>query len=244
MQDFEIICLPVLTDNYIHVLRDNTRDVTIVVDPAESRPVLDFLSTKNWALTHILITHHHSDHTGGVAALKRELKDACTVIGASIDKHRLPPLDQEVSDGETICIGSCKFDVWYLPGHTLGHIAYISKAPAIAFTGDVLFGMGCGRVFEGTMEQAYTSLRNLMTLNPKTLVYCTHEYTLKNGEFARHIVPDNDAITKRQEKVIALRRHNMPTVPLLLSEELSTNPFLLVESVDEFSMIRNERNRF
>lgn len=238
----ELISLPVLVNNYIHILRDHDRKLTIVVDPAEAEPVLALLKQKQWNLTHILITHHHWDHTGGVAALKKQT--GCAVIGAAIDKHRLPPLDHEVSEGDHLKIGDLDFEILYLPGHTMGHIAYVSKTPSLAFTGDVLFGMGCGRIFEGTMGEAFSSLQELKSLPPETLVYCTHEYTEKNAEFSCEQFPANDLFKARLLRIRETRKLHKSTVPLLLSEELTTNPFLLAKNTEEFSDLRAKRNRY
>ncbi len=242
MQNIEIHSLPVLTDNYIHIVRDHVNHVTIVVDPAESAPVQEFLSAKKWVLTHILVTHHHNDHIGGVKALNKATH--CKVVGAKMDAYRLPKLDLEVEEGDNITIGSLDFEVLHLPGHTLGHIAYISKKPAIAFTGDVLFGMGCGRVFEGTMEEAYASIDKIAKLAPDTLIYCTHEYTEKNAQFANQCFLANSKIEERLYQISAMRKRGQPTVPLLLKEELVTNPFLLASDVEEFSKLRKERNQY
>lgn len=238
----EIISLPVLTDNYIHILRDHDHKLTIVVDPAEAGPVLAFLETKQWTLTHILITHHHWDHIGGVSALKK--RTGCTVIGAGLDNHRLPPLDQDVSEGDHLKIGSLDFEILYLPGHTIGHIAYVSRTPPLIFSGDVLFGMGCGRIFEGTMTEAYTSLQKFKTLSPDCRVYCTHEYTEKNAEFCCSVFPNQERFKARLTTIQEMRRRRQPTVPLLLSEEWATNPFLLAKSVEEFAALREKRNHY
>ena len=238
----EIISLPVLTDNYIHIVRDHDHKLTIVVDPAEAPPVLTFLREKRWDLTHILITHHHGDHTGGVVALKKATD--CNVIGAGFDKHRLPPLDQEVAEGDRLKIGILDLEIIYLPGHTMGHIAYVSTTPALAFSGDVLFGMGCGRVFEGTMAEAFSSLQKFKILAPETKIYCTHEYTERNALFCCQEFPMNEHFKARLAKIQETRQKLQPTVPLLLSEEWTTNPFLLAKNLEEFSELRAKRNHY
>ncbi len=233
--------LPVLSDNYIHIYHD--RSTVIVVDPAESAPVSEFLKSKNLQLTHIMLTHHHDDHIGGVKGLKEEFKNA-VVIGFKNDEHRLPPLTQKVVDGDVINIGRLKFEVWHLPGHTMGHIAYISRDSHIAFSGDVLFGMGCGRLFEGTPQDMYTSLQRFKSLSPNTKVYCTHEYTVFNGQFAVKEFPNNQDIENRLRQEISHRADQKFTVPLVLGQEFLTNPFLLARDVEEFREIRERRNTF
>jgi hydroxyacylglutathione hydrolase len=236
-----ITTLPVLSDNYIHVYHD--KGTAIVVDPAEAAPVLEFLKAKNLQLTHIILTHHHDDHIGGVSGLKEEFSNAA-VIGFKGDQHRLPPLTQKVVDGDVINVGPLKFEVWHLPGHTMGHIAYISRDHHIAFSGDVLFGMGCGRLFEGTPQDMFTGLQKFKSLNPATKVYCTHEYTVFNGHFATKEFPNNQDIKNRQQQEISRRANNEFTVPLVLGQEFLTNPFLLARDVSEFRGLRERRNDF
>jgi hydroxyacylglutathione hydrolase len=233
--------LPVLTDNFIHVLVKDSS--AAVIDPAEADAVVQFLKSHNLNLSHILITHHHADHTGGVKELT-SLYPKTEVIGFLGDRHRLPPLSQTVTDGSQITVIGIDFDVWQLPGHTTGHIAFISTNQHIAFTGDVLFGMGCGRVFEGTYEDMFRSLQRLKTLTPQTKVFCTHEYTVNNGRFCETILPNHDAIKERLKNCLTIREKGEFTVPLTLSEELNTNPFLFAENLQQFSHYRDARNRF
>lgn len=242
MIELPIHTLPVLTDNYIHIVVANETN-TIVVDPAEALPVKKFLSENSLNLSHIFITHHHGDHIGGVKELKTLYPD-CKVIGFKDDAHRLPPLTDALSEGSLLKIGSIDFEVWHLPGHTTGHIAYISKSHQFVFSGDVLFGMGCGRVFEGTYQQMFHSLQRLKSLDPRTSIYCTHEYTVNNGRFAVQTIPENRDIKKRLEHCELLRADGQFTVPLVLNEELRTNPFLLAKDVGEFSKYRDARNKF
>jgi hydroxyacylglutathione hydrolase len=235
--------IPALADNYIHVLRDESQNITIVVDPAISTPVEKFLASNNWPLTHIFITHHHGDHIGGVDALRKKFPD-CHVYGYEHDQERLPALTNKLKEGSKIKVGTLEFTIWHLPGHTTGHIAYISQDPAIAFTGDVLFGMGCGRVFEGTYEDMFKSLNRFKQLAPNTKIFCTHEYTVNNGRFALSNFPESEAIEAHLANVIALRERGEFTVPLLLENELNTNPFLLAHNFQEFSRLRDARNKW
>ena len=234
--------IPVLTDNYIHVLHREDTGETTVIDPAEADPVLEFLAEKKWSLNQVVITHHHSDHIGGVPELKAAT--GCRVIGSFLDRHRLPPLDLEVKDGDVISFCGADFEVWHLPGHTSGHIAMVSRTENIVFSGDVLFGAGCGRVFEGTFEEMFASLQRFKTLDATTKIFCTHEYTLRNLEFAVTQMPTNVALNERTVRAKNLRMQGLPTVPLILAEECKTNPFLLAQSVEEFSQLRRARNVF
>ena len=219
----EIIRIPVLNDNYVWLI--HTRDgLTAVVDPAVSEPVMAEINARRWTLTHILNTHHHADHTGGNLALK-ELTN-CTIVGPSADQARIPGIDVEVGDGETYQLGSATAEVLDIPGHTHGHIAYHFAQDDTLFCGDTLFALGCGRVFEGTMEQMWSSLSKIATLPPSTKVYCAHEYTQANGRFALSIEPNNRKLISRMEQIDRMRAEGIPTVPSILGEEFDTNPFL------------------
>jgi hydroxyacylglutathione hydrolase len=242
-QPLNIISIPVLEDNYIHVLRDDISETTVVVDPALAEPVIAELNRRKWNLTHLLLTHHHGDHIGGVEGLTSAFPQ-CETYGFTDDQSRLPPLTYSVSDGDELMIARTKFEVWHLPGHTTGHIGFISRDAKLAFTGDVLFGMGCGRLFEGTPAQMYRSLARFKSLSPDTKVYCTHEYTVTNGYFAKAVMPSNQKISIRLDTAKQTRSDGSPTVPLTLGEELGTNPFLLAQNLEEFTRYREQRNAF
>lgn len=170
--------IPVLNDNYIFIIIDPGTNNAAVVDPATSDDVIQYLAKKQLNLSAILLTHHHRDHTEGVQDLRSKFPEA-RVFGYSHDCHRLPKLTDELRDNSTIKILDTDFTVWNMPGHTSGHIVYVSTQHNIAFTGDVLFGMGCGRLFEGTYQEMFQSLQRLKTLPPNTKIYCAHEYTQK-----------------------------------------------------------------
>ncbi|MEQ1619819.1 MAG: hydroxyacylglutathione hydrolase [Methylococcales bacterium] len=225
----EIIQLPVLTDNYIYLLHDTKSDSTAVVDPALSEPVLDELKRQNWQLNWILNTHHHADHVGGNLELKA--KTGCKVIAANTDKHRIPGFDQGVDEGDVIAIGYYAASVLTTPGHTSGHIAFYFAEAGALFCGDTLFGMGCGRLFEGSAEQMWQSLQKIKALPGNTRIYCAHEYTQANGRFALTMEPENQALQQRVNEVRELRSRNQPTVPSTLQQELDTNPFLREDSL-------------
>ncbi len=223
-QMLEIVQIPVLQDNYVYLLHDETSGETAVVDPAVDGPVIDALEARGWQLTHILNTHHHGDHTGANLALKERY--GVQIIGPAADRDRIPGIDIAVGDGDLVHIGDEAALVFDVPGHTRGHIAYHFEGSRALFCGDTIFAMGCGRLFEGTPEQMWHSLSKLMALPDETLVYCAHEYTLSNGRFALSVEPKNKALIARMTEVASKRERGEPTVPSRLMEEKETNPFL------------------
>lgn len=222
--------LSVLSDNYIYLIRDPESGQTGVVDPAVAEPVLDALARLGWQLTHILNTHHHPDHVGGNDMLMRET--GCVVVGPRADRARIPGIRHEVGDGDTYALGSARAQVFDVPGHTRGHIAYWFEESAALFCGDTLFALGCGRLFEGTPAQMWTSLSKLKALPAETRVYCAHEYTQSNGRFALSVEPANPLLVARMRRVDELRAAGRPTVPSTLAEERATNPFLRPDSLE------------
>lgn len=224
MATLQIEQIPVLRDNYVYLLHEAASGATAVVDPAVPEPVLQRLAAKNWRLTHILNTHHHDDHVGGNLLLKRAT--GALVVGARHDSHRIPGLDIGVSQGETFLLGAAAALVLEVPGHTLGHIAYWFPDSQSLFSGDTLFALGCGRLFEGTAEQMWTSLQKLRDLPGETLIHCAHEYTQSNARFARTVERGNQALLARSAEIDALRRRGLATVPTALADEIATNPFL------------------
>ncbi len=233
--------IPILQDNYVPVLLDNASKKAAVVDPGVAEPILEFLKDNFFELTHIFLTHHHGDHIGGVGALLKETN--AQIVGASYDAHRLPALNQQVVDGEVLHWQGLRLEVLLLAGHTTGHIAYYCAQKEWLFCGDVLFLMGCGRLFEGTFEQMYNSLQRIKNLPVNTQIFCAHEYTKKNGEFALTVMPDNAALQARMKQVEECYKKSIPTVPAFLHEELATNPFLRC-SLEEFRELREKRNDF
>jgi hydroxyacylglutathione hydrolase len=230
MAQLEIELVPCLSDNYAYLLRDPGEDFCAIVDPSEARPVKAMLDAKGWRLTHILNTHHHPDHTGGNAALKAEY--GARVIGPGKDRARIPALDDGVEDGSTLALGSHSARVLEIPAHTRTHIAFAFEADGAVFTGDTLFAMGCGRLFEGTPEMMWQSLSRLMTLADSTHVYCGHEYTLNNGRFALTLEPGNTDLIARMREVETLRAAGAPTIPSTIGLEKRTNPFLRPQSAE------------
>lgn len=224
MSQLEIHQIPVLSDNYVYLAHEPETKQTAVVDPAVGGPVMDALAAKGWTLTHILNTHHHADHTGANLELKQQT--GCTIVGPKPDRDRIPGIDVEVSDGETYALGNATARVFDVPGHTRGHNAYWFEESDALFCGDTLFALGCGRVFEGTHEQMWSSLSKLMKLPDATRVYCAHEYTQANGRFALSVEPGNQELIDRMAEIDQLRAQGKPTVPSTIGIEKATNPFL------------------
>ena len=236
----EILTIPCLADNYAFLLHDAATNTTALIDAPEAAPVLAALKTKGWALDIVLLTHHHWDHVEGLPDLLKHYSPQ--IIGAAKDAHRLPKLDIAVNEGDTVEVGSLKAQVLDVSGHTVNHIAF--AFPGAVFTGDSLFSMGCGRVFEGDMEMMHNSLQKLAALPADTMVYSGHEYTLGNAKFGLTIEPENAALKARVADIERLRASNTPTVPSLLALELATNPFLRAKDAAEFAKIRTAKDNF
>ncbi|ALI11140.1 MULTISPECIES: hydroxyacylglutathione hydrolase [Pseudomonas] len=237
----QISALPAFTDNYIWLLQDHSTQRCAVVDPGDAAPVQAWLDAHpGWVLSDILITHHHHDHVGGVQALKNATN--ATVYGPA--SENIPARDQALHDNDQVSVLGWDFDVYAVPGHTLGHIAYYHHG--LLFCGDTLFAAGCGRLFEGTPAQMHHSLGRLAALPEDTLVYCTHEYTLSNLKFAAAVEPGNPDIAARLEKVSRQRNEGIMTLPSTLALEKLTNPFLrttetsVKQKADERSGQRNQ----
>ena len=216
----EVVPVGAFKDNYVWTLRKGSR--AAVVDPGDARPVLEYLSREKLELSAILATHHHADHVGGIAELRR-LHDV-PVYGPRGEP--IPTLTHPVAEGDTVTVPALdvSFSVLDIPGHTRAHIAYYGAGAL--FCGDTLFACGCGRLFEGSAEQMYASLEKLRALPDETRVYCGHEYTLANIGFARHVEPANESLLKREQQARGLREAGKPTLPSTLGEEKATNPFL------------------
>lgn len=219
----QVEIIPVLTDNYIFLLHESNSRETAVVDPALAQPVLEALQQHGWRLSYILNTHHHSDHVGANLQLKQET--GCKIFGSAADQARIPGIDIKLAEGDEVTLGNQTFQVIDTPGHTLGHIVYYNAGSQALFCGDTLFSLGCGRLFEGSAEQMWQSLKKLRALPPETRVYCAHEYTAANGRFAQSVDSENPELRQRIAQVAALRQHNLPTIPTSIGQELATNPF-------------------
>ncbi len=223
----EIVTIPCLSDNYAFLAHDAQSGATALIDAPEAGPILAELEARGWALSHVLLTHHHWDHVDGLPGILE--KHPAKVIGAAADAHRLPPLDQQVSDGENFEIAGEPVQVMDVSGHTLGHVAYYMPQSAAVFTADSLMALGCGRLFEGTPEQMWRSLSELAALPDDTLVCSGHEYTQSNAKFAVTVDPTNTALQQRVVDIDRARASGQPTVPSKLGLEKATNPFLRAE---------------
>jgi hydroxyacylglutathione hydrolase len=215
---------PCLQDNYGVLLHDADSGATAAIDAPEAAPVEAALAEMGWRLTDILVTHHHADHTGGIAELKA--RHHCRVVAPNGEAAKIPMVDETVRENDMVKVGSLEARVIETPGHTAGHISYFFPADKLAFVGDTLFSIGCGRVIEGTPEMMWQSLLKLRALPDDTRIFCGHEYTQANVRFAKTIEPANAALLARDKKVEMLRAVRQPTVPSTLGDEKAANPFL------------------
>lgn len=252
----KILTIPCLSDNYAFIAHDPESGETALVDVPEAAPILAVLNERGWTLSHVLLTHHHADHVQGLDEILAV--QPAKVVGAAADAHRLPPLDIAVAEGDTVQVGGEAGHVLDVSGHTVGHIAFHFPESNAVFTADSLMALGCGRLFEGTAEQMWTSLGKLAALPTETVVYSGHEYTQANGAFAATVDPDNPDLAARIKDIANARARSEPTVPSLLSLELATNPFLRAtdpkvqenvgmsgaDPVAVFAEIRGRKDRF
>jgi hydroxyacylglutathione hydrolase len=236
----KIVPVPAFSDNYLWLVHDEASGETAVVDPGDAAPVLAEADRRGWAITQIWNTHWHPDHTGGNLAIKKAT--GARIYGPA--GENIPGRDVALKEGEELRLGTHVGRVIDVPGHTLGHIALVFEEDGLAFVGDTLFAMGCGRLFEGTPQQMFVSLGRLAELPGNTRLYCAHEYTLSNARFAAHAAPDNQAIAQRLAEVSRLREEGKITVPTTVAQERETNPFVRATNVDEFARLRAEKDSF
>ena len=253
---FDLVTIPCRSDNYAFLLRSDGGK-TALIDAPEASPIRAELEGRGWALDEIWLTHHHDDHVSAVDELRQAFPDV-TVVGASADARRLPPLDRKLSHGQSFEFGGAEAHVFDVSGHTVGHIAYHVPAAKAVFSGDSLMAMGCGRIFEGTPTQMWRSLGRIAALPDDTLVCSGHEYTAANARFAITVDGDNPALHDRIAEIEKAREAGRPTVPSLLSLEKATNPFLRAglsemkaslnmeqaSDVETFAEIRRRKDRF
>jgi len=236
----QIVPVPAFSDNYLWLVHDDASGDTAVVDPGDAAPVLAEAARRDWTISQVWNTHWHPDHTGGNLAIKQ-------ATGARISgpaKERIPGRDVALNEGDTVRLGNRVGRVIEVPGHTLGHIALLFDEERVAFVGDTLFAMGCGRLFEGTPAQMYRSLQRLTALPEDTKLYCAHEYTLSNARFAVHAEPTNAATAARLAGVEELRRAGEITVPTTVAQERETNPFVRATDEHAFARLRKDKDSF
>ncbi len=251
-ESLKIYQIPLRKDNYTYLLTDDDSGETLVVDPAESPECLELLEALGRPLSMILNTHHHDDHVHGNKALKERY--GCRIYGSAHDKERIPGLSDTLKGGDTVRFAGRTLKVFDTPGHTLGHISYFLPDANWLFCGDTLFALGCGRLFEGTPEMMWQSLRTLRDLPPESLVFCAHEYTLANARFALHIAPDFPGLKEHVLTLETRLKHEGATVPTRLEKEKAFNPFLLADHpyfksqgdtpVEVFAAIRKAKDQF
>ena len=238
----KIQVIPCLQDNYAYLIIDEKNSTACVIDPSESKPVINFLEKHKIRLKFILNTHHHYDHVGGNQELKE--KYTAKVIGYKGDKDRIPGIDFLINDQENWKQGNFEAKVIHIPGHTLGHICFYFYKENSVFTGDTLFSLGCGRIFEGTYSQMYNSLKKLKMLPENTKIFCGHEYTKQNSEFCIMHDKDNQNLKdKINENDIKLKK-GLPTIPSTIKDELECNIFLKSDNLENFSKLRDLKDNF
>lgn len=239
--------LPILDDNYVFAIpvgdpgKSDGRDV-VLVDPGDGEAALAWIERERWTLHGILLTHHHNDHIGGVPAILEDYP--VPVWGPMKNAGQIPDLTDPVNEGDILKFAGATLQVWDLPGHTLGHVAYWDEKHRWLFSGDVLFGLGCGRLFEGTPEMMFAALERIKALPDSTEIYCTHEYTEANLKFCLETDPEPARYADFAAKLKELRSRGEPSVPLNLATEKKLNPFLLSRTVDEFRVKRKARDLF
>ncbi len=224
MADFDIVQLPARSDNFAVLVHDPESGATASIDAPDAAPIRAELQARGWTLTHILVTHKHLDHVEGIKPLRQTYE--LTVIGPQKSAAEIGLYDQTVTDGDRLEFAGAEVQVIETPGHTLDHVSYYLPGQKLAFVADTLFALGCGRVFEGTPEMMWESLKKLRALPDETVVYCGHEYTLANAEFALSVEPDNATLAARVDEIRALRADGKPTLPTTIAREKQTNPFL------------------
>jgi hydroxyacylglutathione hydrolase len=216
------------SDNFGVLVHEPEHGLTAAIDTPDPEPIRAELAAQGWTLTHIFTTHHHGDHTAGHAALKSET--GCTIIAPAKEAAKIPGVDVTVAEGDEFDFGGHTVRVIETPGHTAGHVTYWLPDDGVAFAGDTLFSLGCGRLFEGDGPMMWASLQKLMQLPPETLVYCGHEYSQSNAAFALSVEPGNPALQQRAKQIAELRSNGLATVPFTIEAELSQNPFLRPDS--------------
>jgi len=238
----KIEIIPCLQDNYSYLIIDEKKNIACVIDPSESNPVIKYLEKNKIDLKFILNTHHHYDHVGGNKKLKE--KYGASVVGFKKDKDKIPEIDILVSDQEIWKYEDFEAKIIHIPGHTLGHICFYFYNNKSVFTGDTLFSLGCGKIFEGTYSQMFNSLKKLKELPGDTKIFCGHEYTLNNSKFCLTHDKNNKSLKNKIIEITKKLQNNLPTIPSTIKEELECNIFLKSKNVVTFSKLRDLKDNF
>ena len=236
----KIEIIPCLNDNYSYLIHDEISNTVAIVDPSEFIPCDTIISKNYKKLDFILNTHHHYDHVWGNEELKKKYNSK--VLGFENDKNRIPQIDAVLKDNQEFKIGTLNFTTIFIPGHTRGHVAFYFKKERVVFSGDTLFSLGCGRVFEGTYKQMFQSLNKLKNLPGETKVYCGHEYTFKNLEFCLKFNPNNDFLKKKKDDIKLSLKNKKPTIPSTIADEIKANIFFRVNDPDVKKAINLENS--
>jgi len=234
--------IPCLQDNYSYLIIDDNNNSACIVDPGEAKPIVDYLKNKNIKLRYILNTHHHFDHIGGNEYLKK--KFGSIVVGFKKDINRIPEIDVLLEDNQIWKAENFEAKIIHIPGHTSGHICFHFFQEKLVFTGDTLFSLGCGRIFEGTYKEMFESLNKIKSLPEETKVYCGHEYTLNNLKFCIKYNPENQNLKKKAENIKKKNDNGLPTIPSTIKDELECNIFLRANDLESFSKLRDLKDNF
>ena len=230
-----------LEDNFSYILIDQNKNAC-VIDPSESEPIINFVEKNNIKIKYILNTHHHYDHIGGNTEIKKKYN--AKIVAYKNDLHRIPDVDISLKNNQIWTAENFKSKIIHIPGHTTGHICFFFENEKIAFTGDTLFSLGCGRIFEGTYEEMFSSLKKLKELPKETKIYCGHEYTLKNSEFCLKYDKNNKRLQNKINEIKNKVNNNIPTVPSTIDDEIACNIFLRAKTLGEFSKLRDLKDNF
>ena len=234
--------IPCLQDNYSYLIIDESNKTACVVDPSEAKPIINFIEKENINLKYILNTHHHFDHIGGNKDLKKKYNSI--VIGYKDDANRIPGVDILLEDNQIWKANNFEAKIMHIPGHTTGHISFHFFKEKLIFTGDTLFSLGCGKIFEGTYQDMFRSLNKIKELSQDTKIYCGHEYTLRNSEFCIEHDPENLNLKKKIIEIKKKLENNMPSIPSTLKDENECNIFLRAKDVESFSKLRDLKDNF
>ena len=234
--------IPCLQDNYSYLIIDKSNNSACVVDPSEAKPIMNFVEKENINLKYILNTHHHFDHVGGNKNLKKKYNSV--VIGYKDDANRIPEIDILLEDNQIWKADNFEAKIMHIPGHTTGHICFHFSKEKLLFTGDTLFSLGCGKLFEGTYEDMFKSLDKIKKLPQDTKIYCGHEYTLQNSKFCIEHDPENINLKNKIKEIKIKHENNLPTIPTILKDEIECNIFLRAKNVESFSKLRDLKDNF